>query len=63
MRRYRRLLNFICIIVFSIAVRLNATVKSSPFWGMSESLEISIVELGNEFPGTSQHAAIAAKKR
>ena len=62
MRHNKRLFFLICIIIILlIAAALNATVIFSPFKGMSESLEISISNLGHECPQTRQDAAAAIK--
>ena len=62
MRHNKRLFFLICIIIILlIAAALNATVIFSPFKGMSESLEISISNLGHECPQTRQNAAAAIK--
>ena len=58
----RRLFFLICIIIFSIAAALNATLRTSPFKGMSESLEISIIKLGHERPQVRQDAVAAIKE-
>ena len=62
MQNYRRLFFLICIITFSIAAALDASVVINPFEGMSESVEIVILELGNDFPGASQNAVAAIKE-
>ncbi len=62
MQNYRRLFFLIGIIICSRAAAHNTSLVTSPFKGMSESLEISIIELGHERPQVRQDAAANIKK-
>ena len=62
MQHYRRLFFLICIITCSRVAALNASVVNVPFKGMSESLDIFILELGHEHPQVQQRAAAKIKK-